>query len=191
MVSEETLPNGQKKKKFGYGAEQSVFVTDIEEKYITGTRIVCWGSNSKVQSSWRELFYHQHKRYPTMSELNNMTYKNAWDWFRDKYKDDSGWCWPNGTQYPDVDQDILNDQPVHPIPTKRTSTSSICFDWIDPMITPGDPEGQFLPFFWRFVTPNGDYCDIKSIVAKSVVKPKEGQTLNIKLKVVQPCFICF
>jgi hypothetical protein len=178
-----TSPNGTKYTKETITETKSETVFNTTEKYVTGWRIVCLGSGYDVQCSWRDLFYHQHGRYPNNTELANMTTQNAIDWFRDKYKD-SGWkCWPSGTQYPDVytTNSMINKQ-----------NNPICFDWSDPITNdPSFSKNNQLPFQMELEFPGYGKCQLEAVPAVSVVKPKEGETRKVILRIKKPCAYCY
>lgn len=153
-------------------------VVPITEKYVKGFRHGCWGGSGNVSASYRDLFYHEFRRWPTPTELANILQSDAENWFKDKFQNP---CWGFGPQYARVDNGL----------EYRTKGGPICFDYPDPLLGFNNYNPKIMPFEMEVVFPNGQKCKIESVYFASVQRPKNGEKIVSRVRVIQPCAGCY
>lgn len=147
------------------------------EKRIFGRKLGCWSGGSNHTTSYRNLFYHNFKRWPTEAELADISYTDASNWFRSLHQNS---CWPAGPRFARVDGTL----------TEQVG-GKVCFDFPNVWMTQFGFQGNvFWPIFMELRFPNGKVCAIEGLRIRDVPRPPNGQTVNVKVKVEKPCPNC-
>ncbi len=157
--------------------EVSVQAGVTTEKRIFGRKLGCWSAGSDQKTSYRNLFYHNFKRWPTDAELANITFTQASDWFKSLHQNK---CRPLGPRFARVDGT-----------TTEQVGGKVCFNFPNQWFTQYGFRGDvFLPIFMEIKFPNGKICQIEPLTIKGVPRPPNGQSVNVKVRVVKPCTGC-
>jgi hypothetical protein len=164
--------------------EEVVFDTKTEpyqqitEKYVVGFKYGCYFTARKNKAeSYRDLFYFANNRWPTPTELANISQTDAENWFRTKHKNP---CSGKGEQYAHVSNGL----------EYRTKGGPVCFDYPDPLLYWDDIKKKTMPFNLEVVFPNGSKCKIEQVLFASAASPKNGEKITTRVRIIKPCAGC-